>query len=60
MVNNVTNMRFRYFDEDDVETTDLNEIRSVAITMTVAEPAGRDGTVARTYNTRVRCRNLGI
>jgi type IV pilus assembly protein PilW len=60
MVNNVTNMRFRYFDEDDVETTDLDEIRSVAITMTVAEPAGRDGTVARTYNTRVRCRNLGI
>ncbi len=60
LVNNVTNMRFTYFDEDDAETTDPAEIRSVAITMTVAEPAGLDGTVERTYNTRVRCRNLGI
>ena len=60
MVNNVTNLRFTYFDEDDVETTDTEEIRSVALTMTVEEPAGLDGTVERTYNTRVRCRNLGI
>lgn len=60
IVDNVTNMLFTYFDEDDAATTDLNEIRSVGISMTVEEPAGRDGTVSRTYNTRVRCRNLGI
>jgi type IV pilus assembly protein PilW len=60
LVDNVSNLRFTYFDEDDNVTTDLNEIRSVAITMTVEEPAGLEGTVARTYNTRVRCRNLGI
>lgn len=60
MVDNVSDMRFTYFDEDGAVTTDQNEIRSVAITMTVEEPAGREGTVERTYNTRVRCRNLGI
>ncbi|MGD9096743.1 MAG: prepilin-type N-terminal cleavage/methylation domain-containing protein [Desulfobacterales bacterium] len=60
LVDNVSNLRFTYFDEEDNVTTDLNEIRSVAITMTVEEPAGLEGTVARTYNTRVRCRNLGI
>ncbi len=60
LVDNVSNLRFTYFDENDVVTTDLNEIRSVAITMTVEEPAGRDGMITRTYNTRVRCRNLGI
>ncbi len=60
LVDNVSNLRFTYFDEDDNETTDLNEIRSVAITMTVEDPAGLEGTVSRTYNTRVRCRNLGI
>jgi hypothetical protein len=28
--------------------------------MTVQEPAGRQGPIARTYSTRFRCRNLGI
>jgi len=28
--------------------------------MTVQEPAGRQGLIARTYSTRFRCRNLGI
>ncbi len=60
LVDNVSNLRFTYFDEDDVETTNVNDIRTVAITMTVEEPAGRDGMISRTYNTRVRCRNLGI
>ncbi len=60
LVDNVSNLRFTYLDENDAVTTDMAEIRSVAITMTVDEPAGRDGIVSRTYNTRVRCRNLGI
>jgi len=34
------------------------EIRTVGITLTVNRPAGRDGTVSRTYTTQVRCRNL--
>jgi prepilin-type N-terminal cleavage/methylation domain-containing protein len=34
------------------------DIRTVGITLTVNRPAGRDGTVSRTYTTQVRCRNL--
>ena len=59
LVNNVTNLRFRYFDRDDNETADLDEIRSVQISMTVEEDAGNQGTVERSYTTRVLCRNLG-
>jgi type IV pilus assembly protein PilW len=60
LVNNVTNLRFRYFDEEGNETGDLDEIRAVQISMTVEEDAGAEGTVERSYTTRVLCRNLGI
>jgi type IV pilus assembly protein PilW len=59
LVNNVTNLRFRYFDRDGNETGDLDEIRSVQISMTVEEDAGTAGPVERSYTTRVLCRNLG-
>ena len=36
----------------------LADIRTVGITLTVSRPAGREGTVSRTYTTQVRCRNL--
>ena len=60
LVDNVSNFLFRYFDEDGLVTTVAEDIRSVEISMTVEEPAGMDGMVARTYRTRVRCRNLGL
>jgi len=60
LVNNVTNLRFRYYDEDGNETSDLFEIRSVLISMTVEEDAGTAGPVERSYSTKVLCRNLGI
>lgn len=60
LVNNVTNLQFRYFDTDGNETAALADIRAVQVTLTVEEDAGRDGTVERSYTTRVRCRNLGI
>jgi type IV pilus assembly protein PilW len=60
LVNNVTNLRFRYYDEDGAETSDLFAIRSVQISMTVEEDAGTAGTVERSYTTKVLCRNLGI
>ena len=60
LVNNITNLRFRYFDEDGNETAVLEDIRSVQISMTVQEDAGNAGTVERSYATRVLCRNLGI
>jgi len=60
LVNNVENLRFRYFDEDGNETGNLDEIRSVQISMTVQEDAGTEGPIERSYTTRVLCRNLGI
>lgn len=38
----------------------LSDIRTVEISIIVEEPAGREGTVQRTYSTRVRCRNAGL
>jgi prepilin-type N-terminal cleavage/methylation domain-containing protein len=39
---------------------DRSDIRTVEISITVEEPAGRRNTVQRTYTTRVRCRNVGL
>jgi Tfp pilus assembly protein PilW len=57
---NVSNLSFTYYDETGAQTTARDEIRTVEISMTVQLPAGRSGTVSRTYSTRVRCRNIGL
>jgi type IV pilus assembly protein PilW len=57
---NVSNLSFKYYDETGVQTTTRDDIRTVEISMTVQLPAGRGGTVSRTYSTRVRCRNIGL
>ena len=57
---NVSNLSFTYYDEAGAVTTVRNDIRTVQISMTVQLPAGRGGTVTRTYSTRVRCRNIGL
>ena len=64
LVEKVTNLSFDYWDENDKVITDLvadrDKIRTVIISMTVQEPAGRSKPVKRTYTARVRCRNLGL
>jgi type II secretory pathway component PulJ len=64
LVANVTRLSFEYWDENDDPITDLvgdlDKIRTVIISMTVQEPAGRGQPVRRTYTARVRCRNLGL
>jgi type IV pilus assembly protein PilW len=60
LVDNVSNLSFTYLDEDDGTPTDAADIRTVVITMTVEDPAGRGGIMRRTYSARVRCRNLGL
>jgi prepilin-type N-terminal cleavage/methylation domain-containing protein len=45
---------------DPLGDADRPNIRTVEISITVGEPAGRGGTVERTYTTRVRCRNIGL
>ena len=58
LVENVTALTFTYLDEDNNITATLADIRTVTISMTIQEPAGREGLVARSLSTRVRCRNL--
>ena len=59
-------LKFTYLDEDGndlgnpVVAALLDDIRTVVISITVREPAGKDHTVARTFTTEVKCRNLGI
>lgn len=60
LVDHVTDLTFRYLDAQDLETTELDAIRTVEVSLTVAEPAGRDGILSRTYATRVICRNLNL
>ena len=65
-IDNVTNLNLVYLDADGnnlgdpVPNANLADIRSIIISITVQEPAGREGLIDRTYTTRVRCRNLGI
>jgi hypothetical protein len=58
--NNVSNLSFTYYDDSGAVTTAVDAIRTVEISMTVQLPAGRRGTLSRTYSTRVRCRNIGL
>jgi type IV pilus assembly protein PilW len=54
---------FTFVDGNGNEITDNANrglIRAVVVTLTVEEPAGRAGTVTRTYTSRVRLRNIGI
>jgi len=68
LVDNVTSLIFTYFDSavppnqlvPPLNSTQLADIRTVALSMTVQAPAGRDGTVTRTYTTRFRIRNLDL
>jgi prepilin-type N-terminal cleavage/methylation domain-containing protein len=65
-IDNVIDFSFTYLAADGSDLGDpvplinLPDIRTVVITLTVEEPAGRAGTVDRTYTTRVRCRNMGL
>ena len=58
LIDNITSLNFTYLDSDDQTTSDLDEIRSVIVSLTMQRPAGRDPDISRTYTTRVRCRNL--
>ena len=60
LVENVSNLNFTYLDKDDGAPSSAADIRTVIITMTVEDPAGRGGIMRRTYSARVRCRNLGL
>lgn len=60
LIDHVKDLTFKYFDRYDEETSSLDDIQTVEISLTVREPAGKDKFISRTYATRVICRNLGI
>ena len=61
---NVTNFQFTYLDANDFPLAfpiaDLAEIRTVVVTMNIEQPAGLSGSVERTINKRILCRNLSF
>lgn len=57
---NVSDLNFTYYDGNGAITTAVTDIRSVEISMTIQQPAGRGRMISRTYKTRVRCRNIGL
>jgi Tfp pilus assembly protein PilW len=60
ILDNVSNLSFTYFNAADETAATTNAIRTVGISLTVEEPAGRDQSLSRTYSTRVIGRNLGF
>lgn len=67
LVENVTNLSFRFFDDDNNEVipatpTDatVDDIRVVQIDLTVEEPAGIVGQRDRSYRSQVRIRNADL
>ena len=61
LLDNVTALTFSYLDQAEnflPEPVAADQIRTVLVSLTMQRPAGREGTVSRTYTTRVRCRNL--
>ena len=60
LIDHVNDLTFKYFNRDDEETSILDDIHTVEISLTVREPAGKDKFISRTYSTRVICRNLVI
>lgn len=58
LIDSVTGLTFTYFNDAGAATAVLDDIRTVVISMTVREPAGRDTPVNRTLTKRVICRNL--
>ena len=64
LISNVEDLNFTYLDADGNDlgnpVADLDRIRTVRISITVEEPAGRDDPVRRTLTRQVECRNLGF
>ncbi len=72
LISNIDNVQFTYLDADNADLIDatltppqvpadeLINIRTVEIQITVAEPAGIEGSVSRTLTRRVECRNMAF
>ena len=66
LITDVQNLTFTYFDAEGnnlgspVPALQLADIRTIKVSITVVEPAGRDGSVSRTLTKQIKCRNMGL
>ena len=66
LVSGLQNLTFNYFDSDGnnlgspVPVLQLENIRTISVSITVLEPAGLDKPVSRTLTKQVKCRNIGL
>jgi prepilin-type N-terminal cleavage/methylation domain-containing protein len=66
LISDVQNLKFTYFDADGnnlgspVPPLQLADIRTINVSITVEEPAGRSAPVRRTLTNGVKCRNRGL
>ncbi|MEJ2729948.1 MAG: prepilin-type N-terminal cleavage/methylation domain-containing protein [Deltaproteobacteria bacterium] len=72
LIRNIEDLKFEYYDAENTNLVDaglspprvpndkLADIRTVEISVTHWEPAGRDKMVSRTLKRRVECRNLSF
>ena len=72
LISNIKNLQFNYFDMNNndlidygltppqVPASDRINIRTVAVSITVEEPAGNDEPISRTLVRRVECRNMAF
>jgi type IV pilus assembly protein PilW len=66
LIRDVQNLKFTYFDAagndlgSPVPPTQLSDIRTINVSITIEEPAGRDAQVRRTLTNGVKCRNMGL
>lgn len=66
LISDVKNLTFTYFDADGnnlgtpVPSLQLAEIRTINVSITVEEPAGRDKPIRWILTKQVKCRNMGL
>ena len=66
LISDVQSLKFTYFDADGnnlgipVPPLQLADIRTINVSITVEEPAGRNAPVRRTLTNGVKCRNLDL
>jgi type IV pilus assembly protein PilW len=66
LIRNMQYLKFTYFDADGnnlgspVPHLRLSDIRTIDVSITVEEPAGRNAPVRRTLTNGVKCRNIGL
>ena len=66
LIMDVQNLKFTYFDADGnnlgspVPPLRLSDIRTINVSMTVEETAGRNAPVRRTLTNGIKCRNMGL